>query len=534
MAGSKLSPRQRMINMMYLVLTALLALNVSKEIINAFITLDEGIEISNKNISSKNQATMDAFKVAMDADANKAKPYFDRATKAVKMSGDLTKFIEDTKNEIITKADKIESGAKLPAPREIQKNDDYDTPTLIMCGDKNDGKGQKGSELKAKLEEFKKQMVANLPTEDQAKFKSRFEILLNTNDPDPNSEVYKRESKKTWEMATFYHTPVVAALAMLSKIQSDVKTAESEVNTFLLSKINATDLKFTDVVARVVAPSSYVLTGQKYTADVFLAAFNSNTDAEIYVGNSKLSVESGMGKYSDTPGSEGVKKWGGVIKVKDPTDPTKIKEYPFESEYIAARPAAVVSPTKMNVIYIGVDNPISISVPGVPNSKVIASPSGGGLTLAKVAGGSGEQYIAKATTQGDATITITADFDGKKVNMGAQKFRIKRVPDPVAMVANSKGGPINKSVLAAQAAIIPVMEGFDFELFARIKSFKITVVRRGRDPIEISSESNALTGAMKDAISQSPLGTKVYFEYVRATLPDGTTRSLNPLNFVLN
>lgn len=534
MAGSKLTPRQKMINMMYLVLTALLALNVSKEIINAFITLDEGIEISNQNISSKNKATMDAFRVAMDADAVKAKPHFERAQKSEKMSADLVKFIEDTKNEIIRKAEALEQNAKLPTPREIKKNDDYDTPTTIMVGDKNDGRGHKASELKNKLDDFKKSMVANLDANDRALFKNRFEVLLNTKDPDPSSEIYKREKKKTWEMANFYHTPVVAALAMLSKIQSDVKTAESEIGVHLLSRINAKDLKFTDVVAKVVAPTSYVLTGQEYTADVFLAAFNANTDAEIFVGGNKLSVEGGMGKYVDKPGSEGVKKWGGVIKVKDPTDPTKFKEYPFEAEYIAARPAAVVSPTKMNVIYIGVENPISISVPGVPNNKVIASASGGGLTLSRVSGGSGEQYIGKATTQGEATINITADLDGKKMNMGAQKFRIKRVPDPVAMVANSKGGPINKNILAAQAAVIPIMEAFDFELYFKVKSFKITIVRRGRDPIEISSESNAITGSMKEAIMGSPLGTKVYFEYIKASGPDGTVRSLNPLNFVVN
>lgn len=534
MAGAKLSPRQKMINMMYLVLTALLALNVSKEIINAFITLDEGIEISNTNISSKNKSIMDAFKTAMTADPVKAKPHYDRAQKAEKWSADLTKMIEDTKNEIIRKADDIEANAKLPTPREIEKNDDYDTPTLILCGDKNDGRGHRGTEIKNKLEEFKKNMVTNLDVNDQSLFKSRLEILLNTKDPDPNSKLYKDEKKKTWEMANFYHTPVVAALAMLSKLQSDIKTAESEVNTHLLANINKTDVKFTDVEPKVVAPTSYVLTGQEYKADVFLAAFNKSTDAEIIVNGNKLTVENGMGKYVDRPGSEGIKKWGGVIKVKDPVDPTKTKDYPFEAEYIAAKPAAVISPTKMNVFYIGVDNPVSISVPGVPNNKVQASVNGGGASLSKDPKGTSADYIIKATTQGEATISIVADFDGKKVNMGAQKFRVKRVPDPVAKCANSKGGPINKNVLAAQPGPISVMENFDFDLFFRVKSFKITCVRKGRDPIELSSESNLFTSQMKEMINTSPIGTKIYIEYIRASGPDGTIRSLSPLNFVLN
>lgn len=303
-------------------------------------------------------------------------------------------------------------------------------------------KGFKGTELKKKLEDYKVKLIGFVTDNaDKKDFQSRFDELINLKDPDPNSKLAKDEKKKTWEMATFYHTPVVAALAMLSKIQSDIKTAESQVNNYLLSQINAKDLKFTDVEPKVVAPTSYVLTGQDYKADVFLAAFNKSSDAEIVVGGRTLPVENGLGKYVDRPSSEGVKKWGGVIKVKDPEDPTKVKEYPFEAEYIAAKPAAVVSPTKMNVFYIGPENPVSISVPGVPNNKVVASISGGGGTLTKNPKGTGADYIVKVTQQGEATISIIADMDGKKINMGAMKFRVKRVPDPVAKIAGKRERP---------------------------------------------------------------------------------------------
>ena len=159
MASGKLTPRQKMINMMYLVLTALLALNVSKEIINAFITIDEGITASNNNVIKKNNQVMDAFATAAQADAVKAKPFQEKATQVHKASDDLYKYLEDLKNEIVRKADKLEANAKIPAPREIQKNDDYDTPTLIMCGDKQDGKGFKATELKKKLEDYKVKLI---------------------------------------------------------------------------------------------------------------------------------------------------------------------------------------------------------------------------------------------------------------------------------------------------------------------------------------------------------------------------------------
>ena len=282
-----------------------------------------------------------------------------------------------------------------------------------------------------------------------------------------------------------FRSPVVASCAILTKFQTDIKNSESEVLNKLLENINASDIKFTDVEAKVIAPTSYVLTGQTYKADVLLAAFNKTADYEAFVGGSKLTVENGMAKYSSTATSEGLKKWAGVIKVKDPVDPTKFKEYSTgEIEYIVAKPAAVISPTKMNVIYIGIENPISISVPGVPNEKVKVSVAGGGLTVNK-ATGSGEQYIAKATTQGEATITCSADFDGKTMTMGAQKFRIKRVPDPVAMIGQNESGPMAKSILMAQPSINAIMKDFEFELFFKVTKFKMTFQQKGKDPVEL-------------------------------------------------
>ena len=323
MASGKLTPRQKMINLMYLVLTALLALNVSKEIINAFLTIDEGITASNKNVTKKNQQVMDAFATAAQSDAVKAKPFQDKAIQVHKASDELNKYMEDLKNEMVRKVEGLGPNDPVPAPADIKKNDDYDISTLVMCGDKQDGKGFKATELKKKLEDYKVKLSGFVT---DPGLKTQINDLINLKDPDPNSRLAKEEKKKTWEMATFYHTPIVATLAMLSKLQSDVKTAESQVNNYLLSQINAKDLKFTDVEPKVVAPTSYVLTGQDYKADVFLAAFNKSSDAEILVGGKPLPVENGMGKYIDRPGSEGIKKWGGVIRVKDPVDPTKVKD----------------------------------------------------------------------------------------------------------------------------------------------------------------------------------------------------------------
>lgn len=545
MAGAKLSPRQRMINMMYLVLTALLALNVSKEIINAFVTVNDSIEVSNKNTTDKNARTYGDFESAMKNDPVKTKPYYDGAMATKKGAETLSTYIENLKTELVRQTDDIDKADPTPALIDMDSKENYDIPTYYMLGDANDGKGKTASELKANIESFKQSVLKILPQEDQARFKVRFDELLSTKDPDPSSRIYKEDNKKTWEMANFYHNPVVASVALLTKMEADVKNAESEVINHLYQSITKTSYKFDTLQARVIAPTSYVLLGQKYVADVFLAAYSSTANPKIEVGDvdtvkrtlrgtgTTIPVAGGMGKYEVTATSEGIKKWGGLITVKNPV--TNVEEsYPFTADYVAAKPSTVISADKMNVLYIGVDNPMSISVPGVANELVTASISGGGGSLSRDTKLGGGKYIAKVTTQGEATINVTAKMDNRSLPMGKMLYRVKRVPDPVAKCANSKGGPINRNVLAAQPGIVSVMENFDFELFFRVTKFRMTMVRKGRDPIDIESPNNLLTSQMKEMINTAPLGTRVYFEYIKASGPDGTTRSLSPLNFILN
>jgi gliding motility-associated protein GldM len=532
MAGQKLSPRQKMIGMMYLVLTALLALNVSKEIINAFVTVNDSLELSKQNAVVRNDGLYNMFERAMKNDPTKTKPFNDRAQKIRNYSKDLNQYIIDIKNELISKVEGLEEGAAIPAVADIARKDDYDIPTNIMCGDKADGVGHKATELKGKMDEFKANILKTLSADDRKLFQTKLEQIINTSDPAPE---LVRDDKRTWEMATFYHNPIVATLALLTKFQSDVRNVESELVSHLLSSIDAENFKFDALQARVIAPTSYVLLGQEYTADVFLAAFSTTSNPEITLeGGQSVPVEGGLGKYTHKPTSPGLKKWGGVIKIKKPDNTWD--EYPFEQEYIASKPAAVVSPDKMNVIYIGVDNPMSISVPGVADANVLVSTPGnmGGLKIKKNPKAGGGKYIATARAQSvKAKISVSAKLGEKNVPMGSFEFRIKRVPDPVAMIGGKKGGSINKSVLAAQSSVNSIMENFDFELYFKVKSFRMTLIRRGKDPVEMDAKSSRITADMKRAIRKAGPGSKVYFEYIKASGPDGTTRKLSSVNFVL-
>jgi gliding motility-associated protein GldM len=539
MAG-KLSPRQRMIGMMYLVLTALLALNVSKEIINAFVVVNESLELSSNNMTTNNNNTYSSFKKAMENDAKKTKPYYDKALKVQEHSNEMVAYIENLKKELIIAVEKVEDKTQVPALRDVARKDDYDIATNMMCGSQNDGRGHKASEFKDKLETYKKNLnsVLSGKTEGYNPIEiPTLDVLINTADP-ANDKVV--DGKKSWEMVNFYHNPIVAVVALMTKFQNDIKNTEAEIITRLISQIDAASFKFDALSARVIAPTSYVLLGQEYTADVFLAAYSSTLDPEILVGSvdtakkvlhgngTAIPVSGGLGKYTARPSSEGLVKWGGIIKMKNPDN--TFTNYPFTAEFIAAKPSSVVSADKMNVFYIGVDNPVSISVPGVANEKVTATISGGGAVLRKV---SGNQYIVTATTQGEATINVSAQLDNKATAMGSFRYRVKRVPDPVAKIGGKREGNMPKSVLAAQSGVIAEMENFDFELYFRVKSFKMSRYGKGRDPIDVDGEGNLITSQMREVINQSRVGDKIYFEYIRATGPDGSVRSLPSVSFTI-
>jgi gliding motility-associated protein GldM len=545
MAQGKLSPRQKMINMMYLVLTALLALNVSKEIINAFVTVNESLEVSRDNIDNKNKITYMAFDRAMENDAKKYGQAHANAQEIKKGAAELTKYVEDLKKDLVSKVEGLDVGEAVPELRAVGKKDDYDIPTFIMCGDKNDGVGAKATELKNKMNAFKASVLKLMDEKSKADFQARLDKALDTKDPEPK---YVEDGKRTWEMYKFYHNPVVATVALLTKMQGDVKNAESQVIDHILASIDANIVKFDVLAPRVIAESNYVLIGQEYKADVFLAASSSTLAPDVFIGarfdsasktmsggaDKPLTVDAGgIAKYTSRPNGEGEQKWGGVIRLKKPDN--TFDYYPFETKYISAKPAGVVAALKMNVLYIGVDNPMSISVPGVPSKNVKTTVSGGGVTLTPNTKEGEGRWIAKATTQGEAKFTINADFGGKSQVMGTAVYRVKRLPTPVAMIGGLKGGPISKSELAAKGAIIPVMENFDFELFPRITGFRMTMYQKGKpDPIELDATDNRFTPKMLDAIRAGRVGDKVYFESIRGSMPDGTKPSLSSIAFTLN
>jgi len=378
MASGKETPRQKMIGMMYLVLTALLALNVSKDILNAFVVVNGSLEKTNESFASKISNQYSAFDKAKQMDEKKVRAAWDKAQSVKKLAKDMGDYIQGLKKQLLMETEGLTAGQADTAQLAfIGSKDNYDIPTYLMIGESHDGSAGLSRKLKEKLIEYKKKMLGFIDPKDQKDFR----ISINTDDPEHSEE------NENWELYNFYHTPLVASITILSKYQTDVKKVESDVLDYLYGSLTLKDFKFDTIAARVIAPTSYVLLGEEYQADVFVAAFSTTQNPVVKVGDydfikrqfkgapDSVYTENGMGKYKVKTSREGIFEYGGEITLVSP-DGSK-RSYPFKSEYIVARPAVTVSADKMNTFYAGVVNPVSISVPGVASENIVAAASKG-------------------------------------------------------------------------------------------------------------------------------------------------------------
>jgi gliding motility-associated protein GldM len=424
MSGGKQSPRQKMIGMMYLVLTALLALNISKEIINAFITIDNGLKQTNTNFDTKNQMTYLAFDKAKQNDPAKAKIPYENAMKVKDKAKAMVDYITGLRGKMVALSahvdEKVGDTLRLTL---LDKPDDYDSPTHFMVGSDPSNITGEAKPLKEKLTAYYADIIKLVPATKQKDFESRIKPSI------PTEKVYSAEHEEMvpWEQYNFYHAPIVAAIAQMDRIINDVRNAEGDAVNELFASVNANDFKFDKLTAEVVAPSSYVFTGDHYTADIFVGAFNTTQKQTVLLGNfdtvktpnatgipyklisgnidsTTVKVDGGLGKYDVTAGSVGLQTWSGLIRVKKP-DGLSYDYYPFKQEYMVAAPSAAVFLEKMNVFYIGVDNPISISAAGVAPSDLQPSLSGGQMRSSGKPG----SYIVTVSGGTEATLNVGAN-----------------------------------------------------------------------------------------------------------------------------
>ena len=440
MSGGNLSPRQKMIGMMYLVLTALLALNVSKNILDAFILINTSLENTVINYDEKNESLYSDFNVAKQFDPIKVTPYWEKAQRAKKASIDLIEYIKELQVKLIRETEKItENEADTLQLKFVNAKDNYDIPTNIMIGQSEDGSKGIARVLKNKLIGYRTKML-NLFSKQQQKM---LNIDLET------ESISSSTGQENWEMGNFYHTPLAATVTILSKIQTDVKKVEYDVVNALLKKAGKKQFNFDTIVTKVIPNSNYVLLGEDYKADVFLAAFSTTQNPEILIGEydttkndlasviDSIPVKNGLGQYQVPTTREGIFSYEGVLKLKK--EGGGVENFPFKSEYIVAKPSLVVSPDKMNVFYIGPKNPVSISVPGVASENIKATITGSGNRITKLSNGKYEVKLATGSPKNVKVNVSAVMSDGETRSMGSMPFVVKKLPKPEASFLNNSG-----------------------------------------------------------------------------------------------
>lgn len=556
MAGGKETPRQKMIGMMYLVLTALLALNVSKSILDAFITINDGLETTKVTFDGKLDSQYAGFAASYNENPEKYGPAYEKAQVLRKQADELVKHIDKIKAKTIaeTEGKTLDQViGKGPFGQDtilnlayVKGKDNYNVNTNIMIGaepDKpldtpnEDGNNYRATVLKKMLFDYGqslKEMVVDNPT-----------LAANLDSIFTYPEKVKDASgtMTNWESLNFYGVPLAATTTLLSKLQSDVRNAESDVLSNLFADVEKTSYKFTQLTPVVIPEKTYILEGDSFTARVFLAAYDNTNLPTIDLGPEGARIDSsnltipkgqatkvevgadGFGRIAIPGRGIGEKHWEGVIKFRNPA--TKAEEpYKFEVNYEVARPSLVVSPIKMNVLYRGIDNPIAISVPGVSADALNPTISTG--TLTKQPDGT---YIARVKTGSEAVVSVSANINGVNKPMGTFNFRLKSVPDPVAKFAGK--GPadntVKQSELTASLGVIADLQDFVFDLKFPVRSFDITVIMGG-DVKTLQSTSNRLTPQQQELLRQVRRNQVVIIDNIKATAPDGSIRALGGIN----
>ncbi|HLN20244.1 MAG TPA: gliding motility protein GldM [Bacteroidales bacterium] len=524
MAHEKLSPRQKMIGMMYLVLTAMLALNVSKEAVEAFKKVDKGLTISIANYAAKNNIIYQEFDRAAAENPQKAGKYKTAAYAIKERADEAFNFLQGLKIEIITTAEGPETTAVKGDEviiEEVKKIDDNNVPSEILIGANENGKA---TELQVILSEYREFLISTLEGKNP-NIEESLKTTLNTDDGrNEDGEIEK------WENLNFQTLPLVAVICILSEYQLAVRNAETEVLNFLYGQIDASSFKFNKLQPIVIPNSTYVTTGSDYEARVFISAIDTTQTPNITVDGRNLELnESGQGIYKVRASSLGSKKWGGVISLKAPDGTTK--EYPFSSEYNVGERNVIISPTAMNVMYMGIANPIDVSVPGVSPNNIRIKVVNGEFTTEKVKNSKGQNFpgtyaVRPKSRDQNVQVVVTADMNGTPVTFAPYEFRVKPLPDPVAEFGQKSTGSIARASAAAQQGVFAVLRDFDFDLNYKVTGFTILVSDKGSDFQESSTSSN-LTPAQKNLINRLTRGKTLVVKDIKALGPDGRTRDLN-------
>ena len=523
-------PRQIMINLMYLVLTALLALNVSNEILNAFRTLSTSIDDSNKAIDARTAELYRAIKESEKepGQAEKVRPFRERADEVVKKSDEMWKYLEEWKKKVIIAG----GGYSKEEPNMPDKPDNIDATTTLLVEQRG------GTELQKKITEMRQFFLSQLP-KDSAMLSPVMPIkvvaAIKNHDHNPTGD---------WNIGNFEHMPSIAAMAMFSKFQNDVRSSEAMVIKRLAELSHARDLKYDTVAAVAVPKTTYAIQGETIEATILLAAFNKGNQPTIAIsqgGGEKKPAKNGVIEWSTKATGTGLQTVKGTITLETPEQGKLTRPWSFD--YMVGSTGASLQLDKMNVFYIGVKNPVTVSAAGYSLEDVYLKMPPGGTATENTSAGRGHYDIDVTTPNAAFVVDIMGRpkaKGGADVKIASMSARVLKIPNPTAVILGKDGGYMSASQFRVAIAPQALLKDFVFDAKFQVIEFSMSILPKGKDYVTgmtCKNPNGARFADNKDMVNwqnQAKPGDRVFIEDIYAIGPDRIRRKLNSINLTLN
>ena len=508
-----------MINLMYIVLTAMLALNVSSDVLDGFGQVEDGLARSNATIGRRNDVIFAQLAKFAEQNPEKGTVWRDKASEVREATTKVYTLIDTLKMAIAIEADGKDADIK-----NILNQDNLEAASVVMLAPGN----SRGQSLRHTIDGYRDFIAAFMT--DSAK---RVNIInsLSTADITRRGTV----TPQRWEEAMFDNKPVIAAITLLTKLQSDIRYAEGEALATLLSNVDAGDVRVNELNAFVIPQSRNVMRGSRYSANIVLAAVDTTQRPAIFINGQRLGNDKGL--YETLASKTGNFDYSGYLEV--PHGDGTVTRHDFKSSYTVIEPTATVSATMMNVLYAGINNPMSISVPGIAPSAISATMTNGTLTR------NGDSWTARPSKVGaEAVVTVTATIDGRSQTVATTSFRVRKLPAPTPYIAFTdakgngeryKGGkPFAKTLLLQAPGIEAAIDDDLLNVSYRVLSFETVFFDSMGNAIPEVSQGSQFSPRQKESFRRLQRGKRFYISRVRAIGPDGIERDLAPMEVIVN
>ena len=505
------SPRQKMINLMYVVLMAMLALNVSTEVLESFTLVEESIRRTTMNIARHNGYIYTGMEEMMATNPVKVGKWYKKAQEVRNSSDSIYNYVAELKMEIARQCDKNTQKAEVTLGL-LKNKDDLEAASQVMLTPSTG----KGESLYKAVNAYRERMIGYV--NDPIKKNIIADCLMTKGN----------ENGKNWHESMFESMPAAAAITMLSKLQADIRFAEEEVISSLAENIDKEDLRVNNLTAFVIPESKTIIRGNKLSARIVMAAVDTTSVPELFIGGEKTNIENGL--YEITCNKTGNFSLKGWLQLPDSHGETLRRE--FSQDYTVIEPTGVASADLMNVLYAGYDNPISVSVPGVPLSSVTATMDGGVLTNKGIG-----RYIARPSkVDQNCIVNIYAKIGYRQQLMGQYSFKVRKLPEPAPYITirdekgNSdrfKGGSITKNILLNANGIQAAVDDGMLDVPFMVKNFETVMFDNMGNAVPIKSESASFSVKQKETIKKLSRGKRLYISGITAIGPDGIERRLN-------